>query len=72
MSETIDVKELEQKVIGALKTCYDPEIPCDIYELGLIYSVEGRDRRQGRRPDDADLAARAPSPARCRPRSRPR
>jgi FeS assembly SUF system protein len=32
--------DLKQKVIDALKTCYDPEIPVDIYELGLIYSVE--------------------------------
>jgi len=31
---------LEQKVISALKTCYDPEIPVDIYELGLIYSID--------------------------------
>lgn len=31
---------LEQKVIEVLKTCYDPEIPVDIYELGLIYSVD--------------------------------
>jgi len=35
-----DVKALEQKVIDALKTCYDPEIPSDIYELGLIYSIK--------------------------------
>ena len=27
-------------MIEALKTCYDPEIPVDIYELGLIYEVE--------------------------------
>jgi FeS assembly SUF system protein len=31
---------LEQRVIAALKTCYDPEIPVDIYELGLIYGLE--------------------------------
>jgi len=31
---------LEQKVVGVLKTCYDPEIPVDIYELGLIYSIK--------------------------------
>jgi FeS assembly SUF system protein len=31
---------LEQEVIAALKTCYDPEIPVDIYELGLIYKVD--------------------------------
>jgi FeS assembly SUF system protein len=29
-------------IITALKTCYDPEIPVDIYELGLIYEVEVR------------------------------
>jgi FeS assembly SUF system protein len=38
--QTIDPKELETKVIEALKTCYDPEIPVDIYELGLIYSIQ--------------------------------
>ena len=32
--------ELKQKIIEALKTCYDPEIPVDIYELGLIYDVD--------------------------------
>jgi FeS assembly SUF system protein len=31
---------LEQKVIEALKSCYDPEIPVDIYELGLIYGLK--------------------------------
>ena len=30
---------LETAVVEALKTCYDPEIPVDIYELGLIYRV---------------------------------
>jgi len=33
-------QELERKVIEALRTCYDPEIPVDIYELGLIYKVD--------------------------------
>jgi FeS assembly SUF system protein len=32
--------DLERRVIEALKTCYDPEIPVDIYELGLIYGLE--------------------------------
>ena len=32
-------KELENRVIDVLKTIYDPEIPVDIYELGLIYEV---------------------------------
>jgi FeS assembly SUF system protein len=31
---------LEQKVIEKLKNCYDPEIPIDIYELGLIYEIK--------------------------------
>ena len=34
-----DKKFLEQEVIQTLKTCYDPEIPVDIYELGLIYEI---------------------------------
>lgn len=31
---------LEEKVIAVLRSCYDPEIPIDIYELGLIYDVD--------------------------------
>jgi FeS assembly SUF system protein len=31
--------ELANKVIESLKTCYDPEIPVDIWELGLIYEI---------------------------------
>ncbi len=34
-----DAEELESRVIEALKTVYDPEIPVDIYELGLIYGL---------------------------------
>ena len=33
-------KHLEDRVIDVLKTVYDPEIPVDIYELGLIYEVK--------------------------------
>jgi FeS assembly SUF system protein len=32
--------ELKEKVIKAIKTVYDPEIPVDVYELGLIYEVK--------------------------------
>jgi len=32
--------QLEERVILTLKTIYDPEIPVDIYELGLVYNVE--------------------------------
>ena len=40
-----DLEQLTQDIIGALKTVYDPEIPVDIYELGLIYKVELDDDR---------------------------
>ena len=32
-------KDLEEQIIQVLKTVYDPEIPVDIYELGLIYNI---------------------------------
>jgi FeS assembly SUF system protein len=39
---------LELKVIDALQTCYDPEIPVNIYELGLVYGIEISDSRDVR------------------------
>lgn len=36
----MDKNELERKIIEKLKTVYDPEIPVDIYELGLVYGVD--------------------------------
>ena len=36
---------LTDDIVAALKTVFDPEIPCDIYELGLIYKVEIGDDR---------------------------
>ena len=40
-----EVARITADLIGALKTVYDPEIPADIYELGLIYKVDLDDDR---------------------------
>lgn len=44
MSEqAAEVKSLRDRVVEIIKTCYDPEIPVDIYELGLIYEININD-----------------------------
>ncbi|MGK2739961.1 SUF system Fe-S cluster assembly protein [Tepidicaulis sp. LMO-SS28] len=40
-----ELDRLTDDLIGALKTVYDPEIPVDIYELGLIYKIDVSDDR---------------------------
>jgi FeS assembly SUF system protein len=35
-----ELGQLTESIVAALKTVYDPEIPADIYELGLIYNVD--------------------------------
>lgn len=40
MSEMVNTEELKGKVIEKLQTIFDPEIPVNIYELGLIYEVD--------------------------------
>jgi FeS assembly SUF system protein len=34
------VEEILEKIVAALRTCFDPEIPVNIYELGLIYGID--------------------------------
>lgn len=48
MNATIISKdaELTQRIIDALKTCFDPEIPVDIWELGLIYEIDVNDEKE--------------------------
>ena len=40
MSATAEVERLRGEIVAALRCVYDPEIPIDIYELGLIYGLE--------------------------------
>ena len=40
MEKSCSNNELEERVLEVLKTCYDPEIPVNIYELGLIYEID--------------------------------
>jgi len=39
----MDKKKIEEQIYEQIRTVFDPEIPVDIYELGLIYKVEVRD-----------------------------
>jgi metal-sulfur cluster biosynthetic enzyme len=66
-----EIERLTDDIVAALKTVYDPEIPSDIYELGLIYRVDIEDDRTV----TIDMTLTAPGcpwPARCRAGSRTR
>lgn len=41
-----ELERLTQEIIASLKTVHDPEIPVDIYELGLIYKIDINDDRE--------------------------
>lgn len=49
--------KIEERIVDVLKTVYDPEIPVNIYDLGLIYSVEVNDEGIV----DIDMTFTAPS-----------
>lgn len=40
MSEALNIEALREKIVATLKTVYDPEIPVNIYDMGLIYNVD--------------------------------
>lgn len=39
VAEAARLQELQERIVEALRTCFDPEIPVNIHELGLIYEV---------------------------------
>lgn len=45
MMDIAEKKALETQIIDVIKTVYDPEIPVDIYELGLIYEIKISDEK---------------------------
>ena len=40
---TVEKTKIEERIVDVLKTVYDPEIPVNIYDLGLIYKVDVKD-----------------------------
>lgn len=46
MSEALDILEVEGKIVEALKQVYDPEIPVNIYDLGLIYEIDVNEKAE--------------------------
>lgn len=53
-------KDIEDVIWQQLKTCYDPEIPIDIVNLGLVYRCEVKARPDGMRSVDVDMTLTAP------------
>jgi len=49
--------DLQERIVDVLRTVYDPEIPVNIYDLGLIYRIEVSDEAQV----DVDMTLTAPS-----------
>ena len=53
-------KDIEDVIWSQLKTCYDPEIPVDIVELGLVYRCEVKSLADGQRAVEVDMTLTAP------------
>jgi probable FeS assembly SUF system protein SufT len=56
----VDASTVEKKVWTALKTCYDPEIPVDIVELGLVYGCVVKDHPEGGKKVEVMMTLTAP------------
>lgn len=48
MSETLSNDDLKENIIAVIRTCYDPEIPVNVYDLGLIYGIDIDDEKNVR------------------------
>lgn len=62
VQETAEDQALHAAIVAALRTVYDPEIPVNLYDLGLIYRLElGEDVGEGRRPLAVAMTLTAPN-----------
>ncbi len=55
------VSQMEERVVEVLRTVYDPEIPVNIYDLGLIYRIEVSDDARGLAVDMTLTAPNCPA-----------
>ncbi|HNU10774.1 MAG TPA: putative Fe-S cluster assembly protein SufT [Rubrivivax sp.] len=60
LSKGASIEEVNDLVWATLKTCYDPEIPIDIVELGLVYRCDIEPQEDGRYKVDIDMTLTAP------------
>jgi metal-sulfur cluster biosynthetic enzyme len=51
----VDIEELKKKFIEELKKIYDPEIPANIYDLGLIYKIDFKGNEYGKIKVEVDM-----------------
>ena len=57
MSESLNFLEIEGKIVESLKKVYDPEIPVNVYDLGLIYEIDYTDKKEA----NIDMTLTAPN-----------
>ncbi len=55
MEGTIKKYDVEARVVELLKTVFDPEMPVDIYEMGLIYKIDVKETDDSEKPFDVDI-----------------
>ena len=47
------MSDIKEKIVSEIKKIYDPEIPINIYELGLIYKIEVNEQKKSKHRNDA-------------------